>query len=408
MHTARKFSDGNDDGCKDAIIKYSHAENASVREKRCGTTIKHELSPSRHFSQSGQLVEVRDKRGMVERKHPLGELPTDVLVWLTECLLPDPRDAAVLRSASKMMCTVVDATGRNLKHERDLQILCAWRESCPELRDMWREGNHGNWEGVTWSDGRVTGLELRGKGLGGSLPHLEGLTSLQEVWLGDNDLSGPIPENLFEGLTSLQVVSLYNNELSESIPEKLFEGLTSLQEVHLTGNQLSGSIPQKLFEGLTSLQVVSLFHNRLLGSIPEKLFEGLTSLQVVGLLGNKLSGSIPEKLFEGLTSLQTVTLSDNKLSGSIPEKLFEGLTSLGWVDLGRNKFSGSIPEKLFERLTSLEMVGLANNQLSGSIPKKLFEGLTSLQAGIFGEPVRLDNNQLSGSIPERLREIVKL
>ena len=131
------------------------------------------------------------------------------------------------------------------------------------------------------SDGRVTGLELRGKGLGGSLPHLEGLTSLQEVWLGDNDLSGPIPENLFEGLTSLQVVSLYNNELSESIPEKLFEGLTSLQEVHLTGNQLSGSIPQKLFEGLTSLQVVSLFHNRLLGSIPEKLFEGLTSLQVV-------------------------------------------------------------------------------------------------------------------------------
>lgn len=64
MHTSRKSSVGNDDGCKGALIKYGHAENASViREKKC---IKHERLPS-HFSQSGRSVEVRDKRGSPEQ-----------------------------------------------------------------------------------------------------------------------------------------------------------------------------------------------------------------------------------------------------------------------------------------------------------------------------------------------------
>ena len=273
----------------------------------------------------------------------------------------------------------------------DLEVLREWRESCPELRDLWREDDH--WVGVTWSlDGRVTKLDLHDRGLSGPLPRLDGLTSLQKVILDKNQLTGAIPEKLFEGLTSLQVVSLCCNRLTGAIPEKLFEGLSSLQYVDLTGNALSGSIPEKLFEGLTSLQGVVLNNNQLTGSIPEKLFEGLTSLKVVGL---------GTKLFEGLTSLQRVFLN-NHLTGSIPEKLFEGLSSLQYVDLTGNALSGSIPEKLFEGGTSLQYVCLNNNQLTGSIPEKLFEGLTSL------EYVCLDNNQVTGSIPERLRAVVTL
>ena len=249
-------------------------------------------------------------------------------------------------------------------HRPDLEILREWRESCPELRDLWRGDDASHWQGVTWSDRRVTRLRLTIKRLSGELPRLEGLTSLQAVDLSNNQLSGPIPDRLFEGLTSLQLVWLNNNKLSGPIPEKLFEGLTSLQVVELSNNQLSGPIPEKLFEGLTSLRRVSIGHSQLSGPIPEKLFEGLTSLVVVFLNNNQLSGPIPEKLFEGLTSLVAVWLNNNQLSGPIPEKLFEGLTSLQYVFLNNNQLSGPIPEKLFKGLKWLRRVNLSGNQVS--------------------------------------------
>ena len=237
-------------------------------------------------------------------------------------------------------------------HRPDLEVLREWRESCPELGDLWREDDHVNWTGVTWyirgDVYRVTQLRLSERGLSGQLPRLGGLTSLERVHLSCNQLSG-------------------------AIPEKLFEGLTSLQRVMLNSNQLSGPIPEKLFEGLTSLDVVFLNDNQLTGPIPEKLFEGLSSLIGVWLDGNQLSGPIPEKLFEGLTSLEYVNLDNNQLTGPIPEKLFEGLTSLEFVELNTNQLSGSIPEKLFESLTSLEdfLVNLSGNQLTGPIPERL-------------------------------------
>ena len=232
-------------------------------------------------------------------------------------------------------------------HGPDLEVLREWRESCPELRDLWRGDDPGNWYGVTWSlDGRVTGLRINGEGLSGQLPRLEGLTSLMNVYLSNNQLSGPIPEKLFEGLTSLMNVYLSDNQLSGPIPEKLFEGLTSLRQVNISCNQLSGPIPEKLFQGLASLRDVWLFGNQLSGPIPEKLFEGLTSLMLVNLSNNELTGPIPEKLFEGLTSLRNVYLYSNQLSGPIPEKFLEGLTSLRWVNLSSNQLSGPIPERL--------------------------------------------------------------
>ena len=157
----------------------------------------------------------------------------------------------------------------------DVVVLCRWRESCPELRDLWRGNCHlvvG--KGHLVRTGRVTGLCVT---CGGDLPHLEGFDfTLECVSLSDNQLSGPIPEKLFEGLTSLQYVILRNNQLSGPISEKLFEGLTALLEVDLSDNQLTGPIPEKLFEGLTSLEKVHLpQNNQLTGPIPEKLLEGV-------------------------------------------------------------------------------------------------------------------------------------
>ena len=130
-------------------------------------------------------------------------MQVDVLISLVDQHL-GPEDAAVFRCVSKFARDAVDATGRNLRDElteRDSQVLRAWRESCPELRDLWRGDDASHWQGVTWSDGRVTELRLTNKRLSGELPRVDGLTSLREVDLCGNQLSGPIPEKLFEGLT---------------------------------------------------------------------------------------------------------------------------------------------------------------------------------------------------------------
>ena len=250
-------------------------------------------------------------------------------------------------------------------HTPDLEAMFEWRELCPELRDLWQRDDPGRWQGVTWSDGRVTELKLADEGLSGQLPRLEGLTSLEQLDLSGNQLSGTIPAELFESLTSLYFMDLYGNQLSGELPEKLFKSLISLKRVNLSGNELSGSIPEKLFQGLTSLELAYLSGNQLSGPISDKLFDGLASLQQVHMNDNQLTGSIPDKLFKGLTSLREVDLDNNQLSGKIPEKLFEGLTSLEQVHLDNNQLSGTIPEKIFEGLTSLWFVNLKNNELSG-------------------------------------------
>ena len=185
--------------------------------------------------------------------HAFGRVSIDLLIWLINQYLVDPTDAAVFRSVSKLTRDAVDATGRNLRderkrvgHERDVQTLREWRESCPQLRDLWREDDTRHWIGVTWRDGRVTRLNLFNQGLSGSLPRLQGLTSLEIANFAHNQLSGSIPEKLFKGLTSLKQVWLDRNPVSGPIPEKLFEGLTSLQAVWLHDNQVSGSIPEGL------------------------------------------------------------------------------------------------------------------------------------------------------------------
>ena len=61
----------------------------------------------------------------------------------------------------------------------------------------------GTWSGVTTdSNGRVTKLDLRTNNLAGTLPdELGDFTGMQEIYLQDNGLTGPIPD--LSGLTGL-------------------------------------------------------------------------------------------------------------------------------------------------------------------------------------------------------------
>ena len=165
------------------------------------------------------------------------------------------------------------------------------------------------WDGIVVSGNpqRVTGLNLRGKGLNGSIPSgLGDLGSLSTLDLSENQLTGSIPSGLGD-LGSLSTLNLSTNQLTGSIPSDLGK-LSSLSTLNLSTNQLSRSIPSEL-GGLSSLTTLNLSGNELTGSIPSKL-GNLSSLTQLKLSDNKLDWEIPEEL-NLLDKLESVSLEGN-------------------------------------------------------------------------------------------------
>ena len=222
--------------------------------------------------------------------------------------------------------------------EADCEALLAARDVLRGTGSLnWSEDlDISNWDGVTVAaeaddhdleggddgdddgddGGRVTGLDLSGRSLNGSIPAL----------LGD--------------LSHLQHLDLSGNSLHGSIPAEL-DHLSELVRLLLSGNALSGSIPAALGE-LSSLRALDLSGNALRGSIPGELGD-LSGLVALNLSSNALSGSIPATL--GGLGLNWLDLSDNVLSGSIPATL-ANLTLVTRLDLSGNSLTGTVTLEL--------------------------------------------------------------
>ena len=153
----------------------------------------------------------------------------------------------------------------------------------------------GEWFGVTTdAAGRVTQLDLKENGLAGPIPAaLQGLASLELLYLWGNELTGPIPAWL-GSMTRLRWLSLGNNAFS------------------------SGPIPGSL-ASLVNLEVLYLYENNLTGPVPVWL-GNLVQLEWLALSNNSLSGEIPPVL-TNLSRLERLYLSGNRLTGPIPPVL---------------------------------------------------------------------------------------
>ena len=175
------------------------------------------------------------------------------------------------------------------------------------------------WDGVTvgGTPSRVTGLNLRAKGLAGSIPTTLGsLSALQNLNLSSNQLTGAIPTQL-GNLSDLTALWLYNNQLSGGIPSEL-GSLSDLVWLILSGNQLTGAIPSQIGD-LSDLSHLWLQDNQLSGEIPQQL-GGLSSMQILRMHNNELTGPIPWQL-GNLTGLSIIHVSGNELEGCVPPAL---------------------------------------------------------------------------------------
>ncbi|XP_031102006.1 receptor-like protein 12 [Ipomoea triloba] len=249
-----------------------------------------------------------------------------------------------------------------------------------------------NWMGVTCNDvGAVYGIKLESL----NLSEIERLTKLRSLNLGENNLTGTIPSQIFSNMSKLRYFDCCYNLFQGSLPTNLVK-LSMLKQLELDENQFSGSIPLTI-GNLSSLRVLDLSYNMLQGIIPLTLCN-LHSLGYLVLSKNSLDGAIP-KCLGNITSLISLSLSSNILEGSIPKTLCN-LHSLEVLYLVSNSLRGLILPCL-GNITSISSIFLGSNILQGNIPQTLCN-IHSL------EDLFLDSNSLRGSIPPCLGNVTSL
>ncbi|MQL75719.1 hypothetical protein Taro_008104 [Colocasia esculenta] len=262
-------------------------------------------------------------------------------------------------------------------------------------------------------------MVLSSSGVSGPVPlgFLTSYPDMVHVDLSHNNLSGPLPEDLFASMPrGLQVLDLSFNNISGSISNLQVGSCNSLLDLNLSGNHIAGEMPPSL-SNCSSLRSLNFSSNELVGSIPESLGQ-MRSLQRLDLSLNKITSWIPLELGNTCETLLQLKLSSNNILGCIPETL-TSCSVLQLLDLSNNNISRPIPERLFENLTSLESLLLSNNFIPGAIPdlsacKNLriadfssnkFSGVipSSICPGAASlEELRLPDNSIVGSIPAEL------
>jgi len=228
----------------------------------------------------------------------------------------------------------------------------------------------------------------------GAIPSEFGaLTKLTDLMLSSTanlDFQGTLPSEV-GNLSNLRRLRMRSNGLTGSIPSEIGQGLTSLTELDLSQNDMSGSIPD-LLPG--SLRTINLAWNLFDGSIPSSLFK-LTELVSLDLDINYFTGPLSKDIIK-LSNLETLSIAQNSLTGTLATELGR-MTMLASFRLQSNGIRGSIPSELGS-LTNIRYLFLSSNQISGTIPSEL-GNLSNL------EWLDLSKNLLTGILPEELKNL---
>ncbi|WOL04182.1 hypothetical protein Cni_G12903 [Canna indica] len=252
------------------------------------------------------------------------------------------------------------------------------------------------WDGITCSAGRITGISLASRGVSGSLPaSLSSLDALTSLHLQRNRLTGPLPR--LSNLSSLQSVSLDDNDFN-SLPDGFFAGLTALQILSLDNLPLAPWNLSRDLDVAVGLAEMSATNSSLSGTLPD-FIGSLPNLRLLRLSYNYLTGTLPSSLAgSGIQQLLLNTqLSADKLSGGID--VVGKMPQLTVLWLHSNSFTGPIPD--LSNLTALESLNLRDNALTGVIPDSLIASTTLNNAS-------LSHNLLQGPFPEFASKSVTL
>ena len=426
----------------------------------------------------GRLASLRE---LTLRDNPLtGPVPV-ALTDLGELLRFDvsqtdicvPSDPAFQRWRAAIKSRGGRFAGASCDHAGDRAVLAAFYDATGgpgwQVSTNWKTGAPlRDWHGVTTDDdGRVSGLNLGGNGLTGSVPPILGdLAHLEELSLRHNRLTGSLPPELGH-LARLDWLNLEGNDLTGPIPAALGR-LANLRGLYLGGNPLaSGPIPAWTGD-LVRLERLSLWSTARTGPVPAALGR-LVNLRSLDLQDNGLSGETPLAL-TNLRSLDFFDVSENAVcvpsdadfrawrseieargtfrASSCEDHagdretlvaFYDATGGPNWTDdtnwkseeplytwlgvttdadgrvaglsLPKNELTGPIPAVLAD-LANLRILRLDDNWFTGPIPPSLgsLANLEELSLWRDGNraPKSEDEGQLTGAIPAELGNLTSL
>ncbi|TKY72323.1 leucine-rich repeat receptor protein kinase [Spatholobus suberectus] len=161
--------------------------------------------------------------------------------------------------------------------------------------------------------------------------------SLIHVLFESNLFTGSIPSTL--GLVkTLEVVRFDVNYLNGPLPLNI-NNLTSVRELFLSNNRLSGSMPN--LTGMNALSYLDMSNNSFNPSDFPLWMSTLPSLTTIMMENTKLHGRIPVSLFS-LVQLQTVVLRNNQLNGTLD--IGTSINQLDLLDLQTNLIEDFNPQ----------------------------------------------------------------
>lgn len=278
-----------------------------------------------------------------------------------------------------------------------------------------------NFSDLTWEQRRTAALLIYfcdNNFLEGPAANALALPSLQELSMGNNFLTGSLPDVLIQNLTALEAFLLGSNQLTGTVPASLLGTSPDLTKLFLADNMLVGDIGTSL-NGLLALGV-----NESAGAINAKISE-------IVLAGNLLTGKIPWNTLAMLNTLEHFEASSNCISGpavtseicnsrTLTELYLNGMRTASTCR--RNTLPGfhtfvlddptpatTIPPCLFA-MSTLQNLELAGNGLYGTIPdmatilRSVNLTNTDSQVNMTLSTLALTSNELTGSIPTWLQE----
>lgn len=268
---------------------------------------------------------------------------------------------------------------------------------------------------------RLQVLGLSKNNFVGSLPGSFGRLRLKTLALDDNALTGDlVPLRL---MSTLNYLYAQNNALQGNLWHGVMHsGMTSLVEVDLSGNDLTGiDIPDHCFS-MPKLELLDVADNKLGGKFPDTIPDNVM-LRYLSLRGNEMTSSIPDSI-SNLKQLTHLDLENNVMTGTLPPAL-SSMQKLQYLFLGQNSFQATdIPSEL-QNLVSLKQLSLNNLGLSGAIPswitKLLNLSLLDLRENNLTGTLDIDfskfhsmkhlmlhDNKLAGSLPKSLGTMKEL
>jgi Leucine-rich repeat (LRR) protein len=195
--------------------------------------------------------------------------------------------------------------------------------------------------------------------------------SLYELDFAKNDMSGPIPLELFK-LSSVKTLLLGNNLFSGTLPSSI-AGLSNIMTLDITQNEITGHLPTELGL-LTKLSELRLGNNQLSGVLVTEIGR-LTDLTMLSLAAQRSSNKLSGRLIAFKTNpiLSYLDLMNNAITGLIPlDFLFElNLTTNITVNLSGNDITGAVPATL-DRFQILD-IDLTGNKID-TLPSEFCDG----------------------------------